>query len=590
MTCPRRTAVVGAVTTAVAAVGGAEPWAVLTIAACAVAALAVGRLRGPVPSPPRGGSQVNVADALAPIVGVTQDHDLRLKTHEIRAATEGQMALVEHMSDALAKLSVSADTVADGAQASAEIAGSTSESARHGGEMVRRLAADLDSAVTVAQHAANTIDELSQRVTEVSDFAAVIDRVAARTRLVALNATIQASHAGDFGKEFNVVAKEVKVLAQQAAEAAKAIAVIAATAGETTARSASSGEAMSAASQRMRAGLQNARDAGESFEGIVVGIGRLSQRIDDVAQACAAQAVSSQSAVEVARGIMAAARTTVASADVLALTSQQLELALDTGSAATILAGDDSVAAAFGQIAHALRPLFDVPREHAGRYVALIRAMQATRGAVHAADLDALDPVMRRNLERFPDARAATVTVEPGTLTDQQFHMHWWLRIHENDRPTRSQADLNPASPGFYDYRAADWYRTPLDRNRTWLSDPYFDDGGCNADIVTISVPVVDDGRALGVATADIGLGQVEQLSRAALNALGRRAGLVTSTGVVVAASSGANLPPGKPLADDLRAWIAAAPTGWSDGGPNGAALAKMSTLDWNLIIWPRGG
>ena len=569
---------------AVAVAGGASWWAVAVVAVIGVLSA---WWPGAAPTPACAGSRtVDVSGVLGPVVAAAGQQDLGLMTHEIRAATEGQLVLLQAMTASISQLSLNALAVAGGAAESASIAAVTADRARRGGALVRQLVGDLGSAVSVAHSAVVAIEELSQRVAQVSKLADVVNQVASRTKMVALNATIEAARAGEHGIAFAVVAHEVQTLAEQAARAAGTISALAASAGATTTRSAESGQAMGAAQQEMREGLENARKAGAAFEDIVGDITVLTARIDESAWACTAQAASSQSAMADAVGVTAAARSTVASAEVLSATSRRLERALDSGAAAAVsVVGDGDVAAAHESIAYALRPLFDVPREHAGRYMAVVRACRATSGEVTAADLSALDSVMQSNLGRFPDARGATVTVTPGLLSDQLLYMRWW--VSDRGRTSRLRVDLDPASPGFYDYRGADWYRTPLARAGTWLSDPYFDEGGAEADIVTISVPAADGGEVMGVATADIGLGQIDSLCRDAFTELGRPAALVSATGKVVAAYARPGVIAGQCLDATLCAWISGAPDGWSHHGPEGVVLSKLPTLDWALLVWP---
>ena len=66
----------------------------------------------------------------------------------------------------------------------------------------------------------NTINEMSDKIITTMNF---IDEIAEETNLLALNAAIQAAHAGEEGKGFSVVATEIKNLADSSSKATKTI-------------------------------------------------------------------------------------------------------------------------------------------------------------------------------------------------------------------------------------------------------------------------------------------------------------------------------------------------------------------------------
>jgi methyl-accepting chemotaxis protein len=145
-------------------------------------------------------SSEEVATASREIAGGIQDLSQR---------TEQQAANLQKTSTELHHLTAA---VSDGAQAvrdaSAQAASAT-QLADGGGELVAQLAKAMDN-----------IDESSRKV---SGIVGVIDGIAFQTNLLALNAAVEAARVGTEGRGFNVVANEVRALAQRSAEAAREI-------------------------------------------------------------------------------------------------------------------------------------------------------------------------------------------------------------------------------------------------------------------------------------------------------------------------------------------------------------------------------
>jgi hypothetical protein len=164
----------------------------------------------------------------------------------------------------------------------------------------------------------------------------------------------------------------------------------------------------------------------------------------------------------------------------------------------------------------------------------------------------------------------ATLTVVPRLLADRELWMQWWAQDARGAAPKQLTPQLDRTQPEFYDYTADEWFTVPVGRGRTWLSDPYFDEGGADADIVTISVPAVLDGAVVAVATADLDLAGVAGLCAPALRRLGRPAALLGEAGAVVATNDATRFPLGQ--------------------GADAAELAagtvhRSPALDWSLLV-----
>ena len=98
-----------------------------------------------------------------------------------------------------------------------------SGSIRFVGSEVKRSIAIVGDASAQAEITRGCVETMATLSRAVSDATAMIDAIARQTRMLALNASIEAARAGDSGKGFAVVANEVKQLAHQTAEATHTI-------------------------------------------------------------------------------------------------------------------------------------------------------------------------------------------------------------------------------------------------------------------------------------------------------------------------------------------------------------------------------
>ena len=134
-----------------------------------------------------------------------------------------QITEIDQGINSVEKMNLSIQEVSNNARAAAEVARTTATTAQTGGEaMARAVESILQLQATVGE-TANKVKRLGQSSQQISKAISLINQIALKTKVLAVNAGIEAGRAGEEGQGFVVVAEEVGKLATQSAAATKEI-------------------------------------------------------------------------------------------------------------------------------------------------------------------------------------------------------------------------------------------------------------------------------------------------------------------------------------------------------------------------------
>lgn len=115
-------------------------------------------------------------------------------------------------------------------------------------------------------------------------------------------------------------------------------------------------------------------------------------------------------------------------------------------------------------------------------------------------------------------------------LTDAHSHLAWW----QGDERRKLVLASQTINKEYIDYSELEWYRVPMSTRLPHVAGPYVDYLCSDEYTITIAVPVIADGRVLGVAGLDLLVAEVERELTPRFAALGQQVTLTNGVGRVV--------------------------------------------------------
>ena len=202
-------------------------------------------------------------------------------TNALAAASEQQAKDIGSATQSITMMAQSMESVSAEAKRSAEVAKNSVDLARRGGEAVRVTIQGMEDIRQQIQETSKRIKRLGESSQEIGEIVGLIDDIADQTNILALNAAIQASSAGEAGRGFAVVADEVQRLAERSARATKQIETIVATIQNDTNDAVIS---MEETTTQVVSGAQRAEGAGAALDEIENVSSELAQLIDNISR------------------------------------------------------------------------------------------------------------------------------------------------------------------------------------------------------------------------------------------------------------------------------------------------------------------
>ncbi len=237
--------------------------------------------------------------------------------HLAKASVQ-QSKQVVAASESVAAMASSVEEVSGNAERSSDVARHSVDIAHKGSDAVRRTIDGMNTIRETIQETSKRIKRLGESSQEIGNIVELINDLAEQTNILALNASIQASMAGEAGRGFAVVADEVQRLAERAAQATKQIEVLVRTIQADTNEAVVS---MERSTTDVVGGALLAENAGAALEEIE----QVSNQIASLVQNISASArEQSESAQDIARNMHVLREISAQTADNSAATSTSI--------------------------------------------------------------------------------------------------------------------------------------------------------------------------------------------------------------------------------------------------------------------------
>ena len=248
---------------------------------------------------------IEVRNVAAEVNETSQKVNTHLMSVNKLAMKEQERAIetADQMNQMLQRL----DSIANSASATNIMAGNTTASTKKAHESVSETLSGMSVIRETVQETGKRIKQLGERSQEISHVIEIINTIAERTTVLALNASMQAVAAGDAGRGFSVIAEEIQRLAESSRESTGQIATLVRNIQQETNTTIST---MDQTIEQVIDGSTKAEDAAAQMQKVLETTSELVQAVDQIAIASRDQVSISEGLKHKAEGILKSTQST----------------------------------------------------------------------------------------------------------------------------------------------------------------------------------------------------------------------------------------------------------------------------------------
>lgn len=227
-------------------------------------------------------------------------NELFATAQQLSTGSTEQASSIAEITATVEELATTSGQIAENSDSVVKVAEEAFRSVRGGQESVNNVINNMVDIRDKVKEGCKRILALGEKSQRIGDVLEIINHIADETKLIAFNAAIEASRAGEFGKGFSVVAVEVRKLAENVVESTKTIKEIV---SEIQSLANSSVMATEEQTRKVEQGVELTQKAGESISEILDMVEHTTKSAKQISIATQQQRTASEQIVQTMREV-----------------------------------------------------------------------------------------------------------------------------------------------------------------------------------------------------------------------------------------------------------------------------------------------
>lgn len=219
---------------------------------------------------------------LTEAIGVlaSSSNEIAATTAELASGTEQTAVAVSETTTTVEEVKQTANVSSQKAKHVSEIALSAAQVSQNGTRLVRETLEGITNIREQVEYIAETIVRLAEHNQAIGEIIAAVDDIAEQANLLAVNASIEASKAGEHGKGFMIVAQEIKSMSELSKQATRQVRSIL---NDIQKSSSAAVMATERGSKAVEATVRQSSGTGDTIQALSSSIGEASQAVIQIA-------------------------------------------------------------------------------------------------------------------------------------------------------------------------------------------------------------------------------------------------------------------------------------------------------------------